>query len=317
MRSRPEAEQLATHIITAISFLTKGDADAWAQNYVQAHNAAIDLGTIAYDDFLVELDKKFLDPQVAERARSDLFRSSQRDLKADVFFLRFDDLRVKAGLNSDVHDLLLVDHLKRHMNPLLVANVLSAFDSSRAALQAMTRMLLRRKKLADADYHAEMKTLEQPISYDEFRQLAIEHDPVVRRYTRQTPTVTRAPHVERRSTVPVLYQQYTPSPAPVVAQFATAGPPARVREPDVIPMDVDRARARANRLCYRCQKPGHLARDCCERDLKEVVRQVVMGMTKEDFDEILKTREGTSAAAQYAGPTVVERDDEKDFSAPQ
>ena len=43
---------------------------------------------------------------------------------------------------------------------------------------------------------------------------------------------------------------------------------------------------RAFGLCYRCKKPGHIARDCRSRELKHVVR----GLSDDQFAELVEIR---------------------------
>ena len=82
-------------------------------------------------------------------------------------------------------------------------------------------------------------------------------------------------------------------------------------------MDVDRHRARAFGLCYRCKKPGHIARDCKETDLREVIR----GLTIDDLYEISKIVAGRSTAVEGAleedRVEVAEDNEDQDFVVPQ
>ncbi|KZV89740.1 hypothetical protein EXIGLDRAFT_771484 [Exidia glandulosa HHB12029] len=179
-------------IIAALSFLTSGDADAWAQNFMQDHAARVDRDAFPWEEFLTLLDKKFLDPRTAEYAREQLFRMTQG----------------------------------RSGGPRAPQNG-------------------------------------------------------TRRYQAPPP----------------------PPPAPVVQVVAPAAPAVPHD-----PMDVDRARARNPGVCYRCRKPGHIARDCKERDIREVIRN----LTKEEFEEAVHDR----LASAYA---EVEEDQtpKQDFANPQ
>ena len=83
------------------------------QTFTARHRRAVDDGDYTWPMFLATLDKKFLDPRVAERARDALFRLNQGTDDADSFFLRFDKLRVKGQLDQAAHDVILVEHLKK------------------------------------------------------------------------------------------------------------------------------------------------------------------------------------------------------------
>ncbi|KZV80768.1 hypothetical protein EXIGLDRAFT_780590 [Exidia glandulosa HHB12029] len=118
-----------------LPFLTLGDADAWAQNFMQDHAGRIDYDDFPWEEFLTVLDKKFLDPRTAEYMREQLFRMMQGRQDADSFFLKFDELRVKGGLTSAMyHNKILVEHLKKHMNPQLVIAIQTAHKAQSTVL---------------------------------------------------------------------------------------------------------------------------------------------------------------------------------------
>lgn len=301
-------------IVAALSFLTKGDADSWAQLYVQVHNAEIEANSISWSTFLEDLDKKFLDPRLAESAREQLFQCVQGRLPADSFFLKFDDLRVKSGLvDEEHHDVIVVEHLKKAMNPQLVLAVFTSHEANKKSFKAMAMLMHANKVLSDVAYEAELEKLKRPIPYVAFRELALENDPNVRRFG-------HAPSQRERLYQPEPPRRVYHNPPQVTTTTTTAAAaaptgtnahptppaaahtPARAREPDVVPMDVDRTRSRSSLQCYRCRKFGHIARDCQERNLREVIR----GLTEEDLDEIVRVR------TMAPGPIV-----EEDFSAPQ
>ncbi|KZV78184.1 hypothetical protein EXIGLDRAFT_634482, partial [Exidia glandulosa HHB12029] len=110
----------ADKINAGLSFLTKGDADVFAENWVRAHPNDI---PVAWEVFLAELDRAFLDPRVAENARAALWNSSQGSSTAEHYLLRFDELRIKGGLTEVANEKILLDHLKSHMQHTLVSQV--------------------------------------------------------------------------------------------------------------------------------------------------------------------------------------------------
>ena len=75
-------------ILAALGFLTKDDADAWARNWTHDHD--VRTTTTTWEEFLHELDEKFLDPRIAEYAREKIAHLRQGRDAADVFFLKFD-----------------------------------------------------------------------------------------------------------------------------------------------------------------------------------------------------------------------------------
>ena len=121
-------------ILAIVSKLKKDSANTWAQVWMQENQPRIDDETITWAEFLADLDKKFLDPKHGENARRALFKTTQGSQAADVFFLKFDELRVKAGLTvAQHHDILLVEHLRTAMNQQTVLATMGAFEAERDA----------------------------------------------------------------------------------------------------------------------------------------------------------------------------------------
>ncbi|EJD37292.1 hypothetical protein AURDEDRAFT_173690 [Auricularia subglabra TFB-10046 SS5] len=314
-------------ILAALSFLTQGDADAWAQNWVQAHD--LDKKPERWARFLKDLDEKFLNPRIAENARESLAKLTQGRDPADSFFLKFDELRTKASfVVPKHHDIVLVDYLRRNMRRSMVLAVMSSYESKRALTDGVT------------DAYHEAGVIDKShagISYKEFHALALNQDPIIRLYGEAGPTghVATAPlrrepngqFIPRAAPPagmrydmtgqfmrPVPPPQFYPVPAPAPA--ALAPPPASpaasaatsARDPDA--MDVDYARARALGLCYRCKKPGHVARDCQEKNFKDVIR----GLNVADLEEIANIVAGTSTLTKLV---ETQEEEDEDFSVPQ
>lgn len=290
----------ADKITAILSFCTKGDADAWAQNYTNEYHDSVKNGTVTWAEFLEALDKKFLDPRVAEYAREQLFKLTQGKTEADIFFLKFDELRNKGQLTAEHHDVILVEHLKKHMNPRLVLSVQQAHEANRKSRLSVLDLLLATKAISTDKADAPRKQLEKSITYDEFRTLAIEQDPVIRRFGGDHSGYTPKVYTEPRRYAPVnsVTTTYTQTTAPAPTPTVSTTTPAK--EPDVIPMDVDRQQHRDQRKCYRCQKTGHIARFCKERDMREVIR----GLTEADINEIIRMRETPSKEGEssFANP---------------
>ncbi|KZV99194.1 hypothetical protein EXIGLDRAFT_762733 [Exidia glandulosa HHB12029] len=289
-------------IVTALSFLTKGDADAWAQLYVQQYTDDLESSAskLKWTDFLAELDKRFLDPRITELAREKLFRMTQgRAVDAETFLATFEDLRIKGGLvNAEHHDTILVDYLKKAMWPELVLVITTTYDSSKTSALATIDTLKMLKTLNEADYDKAKIEIEKPISYAKFKEYALEHATNVQRFAsrvQNTPTVVAPRQTFERRVAPQVVYQPPPGPPPQQVQ-QTATPPRpsglRQREPDVIPMDVDRTRARNEGRCFKCDQKGHIARDCKARELRHVVR----ALSNEAWEELAEMRRADATA---------------------
>ncbi|EJD35065.1 hypothetical protein AURDEDRAFT_175867 [Auricularia subglabra TFB-10046 SS5] len=178
-------------ILAALSFLTQGDADAWAQNWVQAHD--LDKKPETWARFLKDLDEKFLDPHVAENARESLAKLTQGRDPADTFFLKFDELRTKAGfVVPEHHDivlvlghskvLVLVDYLCRNMRQSTVLAVMSSYESKHPLTDSVTDAYHEASVIDKDQYDKLVAERSASISYKEFRALALNQDPIIRRY---------------------------------------------------------------------------------------------------------------------------------------
>ncbi|EJD38862.1 hypothetical protein AURDEDRAFT_172014 [Auricularia subglabra TFB-10046 SS5] len=323
----------ANKILAALSFLTQGDANAWAQNWVQAHD--LDKKPETWARFLKDLDEKFLDLCIAENACESLAKLTQGRDPADSFFLKFDELRTKAGfVVPEHHDIVLVDYLRRNMRCSTVLAVKSSYESKRALTDGVTDTYHEAGVIDKNQYDKLVTERSAGISYKEFRALALNQDPIIRLYGEAGPTGHAATAPLRREPNgqfipqaalpagmrydmtgqflrPVPPPQFYPAPAP--APVAPAPPPAASAatsacDPDT--MDVDRACACALGLCYCCKKPGHVARDCQEKNFKDVIR----GLNVADLEEIANIVAGTSTLTELV---ETQEEEDEDFSVPQ
>ncbi|EJD42267.1 hypothetical protein AURDEDRAFT_168577, partial [Auricularia subglabra TFB-10046 SS5] len=236
----------ANKILAALSFLTQGDADAWAQNWVQAHD--LDKKPETWARFLKDLDEKFLDPRIAENAHESLAKLTQGRDPADSFFLKFDELRTKAGfVVPEHHDIVLVDYLRRNMHRSTVLAVMSSYESKRALTDGVTDAYHEAGVIDKKQYDKLVAERSAGILYKEFRALALNQDPIIRLYGEAGPTGHAATALLRREPNgqfipraappagmrydmtgqfmrPVPPPQFYPAPAP--APVAPAPPPA-------------------------------------------------------------------------------------------
>ena len=273
-------------ILAIVSKLTKDSANIWAQVWMQENQPRVDNRTMTWAEFLADLDKKFLDPKHGENARKALFKSTQGSQAADVFFLKFDELRVKAGLTvAQHHDILLVEHLRTVMNQQTVLATMGAFEAERdaklVALRAL-RDVLEAAGLPTGKIETQIDAAEKPISYARFREIATVQDHIVQQHHHSQPT--RVIHEYRSRPQPAPVVPAAPpvipvaTPAPPVAIAPAVAPTPPPRDPDA--MEVDRVAARRLGLCFKCGQKGHIGRNCPN------FRNAIRGLTLADAEEI-------------------------------
>lgn len=281
-----------------------GLAGEWAQNYADSKTIE---GVMVIDDtwdsFIKALDTTFGDPNEAMHAQTTLLKLKQNNAKAEEFFAQFDVHRRKAGYMGDYDD-FLIRLLEMALDSSIVQNILSMSDC--------------------------------PVTYEAWKTAAIRFDNQRQRLqevmrSRQQPMVRRPPHVPPRA-------PYAPPPAAPQFRPPPGPPPATDRrDPTGItfggqgqPMEITMDRARRNNLCYLCNRPGHIARNCPSRTIK--IREIIQKMDPEecaDWNDQFRAMEHRTESELATGywdnvEQVMEEhaveapvDGQQDFASPQ
>jgi hypothetical protein len=62
--------------------------------------------------------------------------------------------------------------------------------------------------------------------------------------------------------------------------------PSAKREPDVVPMELDSGRQRRTLICFKCRKPGHMARNCQSTvDVRSMDYESIKAIIKEELQK--------------------------------
>jgi hypothetical protein len=60
--------------------------------------------------------------------------------------------------------------------------------------------------------------------------------------------------------------------------------PSVRKEPDVVPMEIDSGRRNNSFVCYKCRKPGHIARHCQSKvDVRIMDYESIKSIIKEEM----------------------------------
>ena len=306
-------------ILATLSFLTEGDAAQWCRNFTEKRMTDVQANKVSWAAFLAALDKQFRNPREAENARKQLFSLKMGEQVATTFFLKVDELRTKGELTDPAyHDRLIVEHLQRHMNPALVLSVANAYEAKKKSTIETLTVLKDILQLSPEELRKKEAAIDVPISYQDFRDLAIQQDPHVRRFgtggnnkhdhdrdrdrsrpfRNYTPTAYHLPAPTVASTVTT-----TTTAAPAGGSTTTSTPSVAEREPDVRPMDVDRARHRKGGLCYTCNKPGHRSWNCPSNPQRITVREL------DEFEGELSLDEGEEEGSETSDAPEEEKED--------
>ncbi|KZV98513.1 hypothetical protein EXIGLDRAFT_701017 [Exidia glandulosa HHB12029] len=304
-------------ILATLSYLTQGDANVWARSYFTNHQDALAANTVVWTTFLEELDARFKDPRLAADARQKFLHFKMGNTDARTFFIEVDELRDVAGYaKSTQHDDHVVDTLERNMPADLVLAIHTAHESYKSTTLATIAGLKALGLNIDADVaDAQRDELNKPISYEMFREYALHHDEHVRRARKKGNTKAESqPTRPKQSfptnrpygnpiaslTMPTTFSvassatEDTPKPAPTVWNRPTPAAPAKEREPDVIPMDIDRTNV-PNKACWTCGQHGHYSAQCPRRAVR--VHTLGPDELRQLADEMENAREPTDPAS--------------------
>ena len=222
-------------IIFALSYMTKGFANDWAS---AAHDRYEDEGYETYREFLQQLDDTFKDQNAAQKARDKLNDFKQLSLSADEFFVKFEALMVKAGINKKDNKVYLIGRLEQNVKWDLIDRISQSEN--------------------------------QPQTYDEWKQRIILLDGLQRRREEQKkqwqnrgqyqgrPNAGSDPR-PRPSSRPSSGNERRSAPDRSQAQGNSTG---GEKPPVYAPMEIDRQKARREGLCYRCGGKGHMGYNC-------------------------------------------------------
>lgn len=238
-------------IVFTLSLMTEGPAKSFA-DYVRKE-ALYDPSTgkvrmapvfSTWDNFVAKASTRFGNPNKQAEADRKLQNLQQGSMTAHEFFQKFDELSTQAGYIGTAHDQFRVNLVKLHANNHLVVEIL--------------------------------KMLDIPKDYETWKKQITKIDDQLRAHQseRQAHTQTQPParHIPANRPPP-------PRPSPQVTRTTEGAYVGKGQ--GVVPMEgVSTNELRKKGLCFRCQKPDHIAQNC--PDAPRLVREMINHLEPEE-----------------------------------
>jgi hypothetical protein len=209
-----------------------------------------------------------------------------------------------------------VEHLNKTISAPLALAVNSAYSAQQiAARNAIEAVRLIGVTMDAAQVEKQLASINAAISYTTYRQLALEHDADVARFSSQPNAMRAAPTTTTTTTAATTAR---PRAQPTVTTMTTMADPNA--------MDVDQIQQPRGRRCYKCGQVGHIQRNCPNPQPPAI--RVLDGLNPEDVRRWLATRNRnttspTTAASAAPMPqasimeVATEKGVEQDFPPPQ
>jgi hypothetical protein len=276
----------SSKILTLFQFCRGGSAGEWARHHTEQYIAALQGENFISSDVVFtweELKEKmkyrFGDQYERETAVAKIKRAFQGSKKVKQYIEEFVQLIPQADLPEDQLCEYLVGGVNNELWDIIKNEYLprSDFNKLCLVLEKAEKNYVRREITADN------RRRQQAAIRNKFPE---QQKGTYFQHTRQE--VTRTP------------QQSSQPSRPQNTQSRPPQPPREKPLPPGEPMDIDRIRRNQERRCFKCRQPGHFARDCPVKDIRELREEQIYEIAAAHLSGSPEEEENTPFEHPYA-----------------
>ncbi|KAF5320343.1 hypothetical protein D9611_011261 [Ephemerocybe angulata] len=256
-------------ILLSLKYCSEGAAKPWYDSCIASLSSGA-WATRTWDEYKAQFTITFGDQFLTEEARRQLETTvKEPNESAGSFFLRYDNLRVKAGIASPIYDISCIQAVRLRLPYKLhkkIPNDVTSYDLFR---QRVINEDNERREGDKADAHYTARTIalvRDPPPHVSKGSWRSTNPPAIRTPTLPTSTATIAPKTKglsewkfwtrgRNSQFgPRVRDFYSDSPLPKTTPLALPAPPTTT--PSVT------STTEFNGICYKCGQHGHRRPEC-------------------------------------------------------